>query len=81
MGDPIPKFPWLLVLNLADLHLAQGHNSKGSTAKVNSDWPMQWPMSGPGWPSQPLIAPRAIKRSPIRKLRVWHFATENPTPV
>src|SRR5665213_2567934 len=33
----------------------------------------------PGWPSQPLIARRAIRGSPNRKLRVLPFATENPT--
>ena len=56
---------------------------KEERSKPASDWPMLWPMlcrCAATWvKSQPIIARSTIKGSSNRKLRVWPFATENPT--
>ena len=72
-------FPGRLALNLADLHSAQCHAPKGRAAKVKFGLAdVVADVWRPGWPSQPLIARRAIKGSPNRKLRVA-LLDQNPT--
>ena len=83
LADPIPKIPGATRLesgrsSLRSMPCSERKNCQRELglADVVAD---VWPWGGPGWPSQPLIARRAIKGSPNRKLRVRPFATENPT--